>query len=397
MLRVAGLFAGVGGFELGLHGAGHRTELLCDVLAPARAVLQAHFPGVDYRDDVTKLRSLPASIDLVCAGFPCQDLSQAGLTAGLAGERSGLIGEVFRLLSRRRVPTVVLENVPFMLQLNGGTAMRAIVGEFERRGYRWAYRVVDSYGFGLAQRRERVFLVASLEVDPADVLLADDAPIERHRSALGTRPHGFYWTEGFTGLGWAVDAVPTLKNGSTIGIPSPPAVLMPDGRIVKLGIEDGERLQGFDAGWTRPAETVARPGSRWSLVGSAVSVPVARWVGQRLDTPGRYDTARDGAYPVAGKAPRAARFDGRERHAVAITADPLGIRPPPLTDFMRDTAGQQLLSPKATAGFLERARRAKLRFEPGFIAAVERHLLAVGGAVPPARTAPQLELTLDAA
>lgn len=397
MSRVAGLFAGIGGFELGLHAAGHGTELLCDVLPTARAVLQARFAGVDYRDDITKLRSLPATVDLVCAGFPCQDLSQAGLTAGLAGDRSGLIGEVFRLLSRRRIPTVVLENVPFMLQLNGGTAMRAIVDEFERRGYRWAYRVVDSYGFGLAQRRERVFLVASRAVEPAEVLLADDAPLERHRSAIGSRPHGFYWTEGLSGLGWAVDAVPTLKNGSTIGIPSPPAVLMPDGRILKLGIEDGERLQGFDAGWTQPAETVARPGARWSLVGSAVSVPVARWVGGRLAAPGRYDTGRDHAYPDAGKAPRAARFDGRRRHAVRISADPLGIRPPPLADFMRDTDGQQLLSVKATSGFLERASRAKLRFEPGFIAAVERHLLAVGGVLPAARPGRQLDLALAAA
>ena len=313
--------------------AGHHAALLCDVLPAAQAVLAARFPGVEYRDDITRLRALPADVDLVCAGFPCQDLSQAGLTAGLDGERSGLIGEVFRLLSRRRVPTIVLENVPFMLQLNGGNAIRAIVDEFERRGYRWAYCVVDSYSFGLAQRRERVFLVASRVLDPFEVLLADDAPIARHASALGIRPHEFYWTEGLGGLGWAVDAVPTLKNGSTIGIASPPAVLMPDGRIVKLGIRDGERLQGFDTDWTLPAEAVARPSARWGLVGSAVSVPVAQWVGTRLREPGRYDETRDRAFPLASWPPRA-----------------------------------------------------KLRFAPGFIDAVERHLKAMGA------SAPQLEL-----
>src|SRR5574340_62817 len=127
-MRIAGLFAGIGGFELGMHQAGHETALLCDILPAAQAVLQQRFPGVDYRTDITKLRSLPADVDLVCAGFPCQDLSQAGRTAGLDGERSSLIGEVFRLLRRRRVSTVVVENVPFMLQLNGGAAMRAIVG-----------------------------------------------------------------------------------------------------------------------------------------------------------------------------------------------------------------------------------------------------------------------------
>lgn len=372
-MRVAGLFAGIGGFELGLERSGHQTVMLCDVLPTAEAVLRTRFPGIDYRSDVTALKSLPTDVDVISAGFPCQDLSQAGRTAGLEGERSGLIGEVFRLLSRRRVGTVVVENVPFMLQLNGGNAIRAIIEEFERRGYRWAYRVVDTFGFGLPQRRERVYLVASRELDPADVLLADEASLPRPKTALGTRAHGFYWTEGLGGLGWAVDAVPTLKNGSTIGIPSPPAVLMPDGALIKPSIRDAERLQGFDADWTAPAELVAKPSARWGLVGSAVSVPVAAWVGRRLATPGTYDSVRDGVFAASGKAPRAARFDGRRRHAVAIGADPLGVRPASLVSFLQDKQGQVPLSLKATLGFLSRTRRAKLRFEPGFIESVERH------------------------
>lgn len=391
-MRIAGLFAGIGGFELGMHHAGHRTELVCDVLPAAQAVLSTRFPGVDYRDDITKLRSLPSTVDLVCAGFPCQDLSQAGRTAGLGGERSGLIAEVFRLLSRRRIPNVVLENVPFMLQLNGGNAMRAIVDEFERRHYRWAYRVVDSYSFGLAQRRERVILVASREVDPSAVLLADEASLTRPKSDLLARPHGFYWTEGLGGLGWAVDAVPTLKNGSTIGIASPPAVLFPDGRIVKLGIRDGERLQGFETDWTQPAESVGKSSARWGLVGSAVSVPVAKWVGERLIEPGTYDSNRDQPFATSGRAPRAARFDGANRYSVAIGTDPLGIRPPSISAFMRDSEPKELLSIKATSGFLSRTRRAKLRFEPGFIRAVENHLRSMGGEVPSADVSPQLEL-----
>lgn len=391
-MRVAGLFAGIGGFELGLRRAGHETDLLCDVLPASRAVLAARFPDVDYRDDITRLRSLPASVDLVCAGFPCQDLSQAGRTAGLDGNRSGLIGEVFRLLSRRRVPTLVIENVPFMLQLNGGNAMRAIVDELERRGYRWAYRVVDSYSFGLPQRRERVFIVASRMLDPASVLLADDRPLPRPRTDLGRLAHGFYWTEGLGGLGWAVDAVPTLKNGSTIGIPSPPAVLMPNGYVIRPSIRDAERLQGFDADWTAPAEAVGKSSIRWSLVGSAVSVPVAEWVGQRLAEPRRYDRARDLPYPESGKLPRAAHYDGQSRFAVHIGTDPIGVRPPALEEFLTDHAGQTLLSSKATRGFLLRTRRAKLRFAPGFIEALESHLLRMGGEVPPRIPSAQLDL-----
>lgn len=392
IMRFASLFAGIGGFELGLGRAGHETLLACDVLPESKAVLTTHFPGIDYRDDICRLRSLPRDIDAVCAGFPCQDLSQAGRTAGLDGERSGLVGEVFRLLSRRRVPTVVIENVPFMLQLGGGRAMRAIIDEFEQRRYRWAYRVVDSFSFGLPQRRERVFLVASTVADPAAVLFSDDAPLERPVTALGRRAHGFYWTEGRGGLGWAVDAVPTLKNGSTIGIPSPPAVLLPDGRVIKPGLRDVERLQGFDADWTLPAEAVVRRSARWSLVGSAVSVPVAEWIGRRLHQPGDYAGQLDGTFPGEGKLPRAAWGDGKLRRSVAIGPDPVGKAPPPLTEFLTDVAGQEALSVKATTGFLLRTRRAKLRFVPGFIEAVEAHLRAHGATVPGYPAESQLEL-----
>lgn len=267
--------------------------------------------------------------------------------------------------------------------------MRAITDEFERRGYRWAYRVVDTFAFGLPQRRERVFMVASREIDPAEVVLADENVLPRPTTDVGRIAHGFYWTEGLTGLGWAVDSVPTLKNGSTIGIPSPPAVLLPDGQIVKPSIRDAERLQGFAPGWTEPAEKVVRRSFRWSLVGSAVSVPVAQWLGQRLANPGAYDKQLDREFPTAGRIPRAARFDGRHRYQVEIGVDPLGHRPPSLSDFLQDEGDP--LSLKAALGFLTRTRRAKLKFDNAFIAAVERHVELLGGEIPP-RLVRQLEL-----
>ena len=116
---------------------------------------------------------------------------------------------------------------------------------FEQRGYRWAYRVVNSLAF-LPQRRERVLFVATTtDVDPASVLLADEVDPPKPSTSLSTHAHGFYWTEGIRGLGWARDAIPTLKNGSTVGIASPPAILLPSGRVVTPDIRDAERLQGF--------------------------------------------------------------------------------------------------------------------------------------------------------
>lgn len=165
-MRVVGLFAGIGGLELGLSRAGHEAALLCEIDATARAVLDGQFAEVPKHDDVTTLARLPKGTDFVAAGFPCQDLSQAGKTAGITGARSGLVGEVFRLIEQDRVPWLLLENVPFMLQLARGRALDVIIAAIEALGYRWAYRVIDSRAFGVPQRRERVYIVASLDGDP---------------------------------------------------------------------------------------------------------------------------------------------------------------------------------------------------------------------------------------
>lgn len=374
-MKIAGLFAGIGGFELGMHRAGHETQLLCEIRSGAQAVLRTAFPDVRIDPDVRKLGPIPRDVDLVCAGFPCQDLSQAGKTNGLEGKNSGLIRSVFKTLRERRIrPTLVIENVPFMLQLHAGAAMRAIVSELESLGYDWAYRVVDSFSFGLPQRRERVFLVASKDIRPENVLLADDKPIERPATAMGRLAHGFYWTEGRGGLGWAVDAVPTLKNGSTIGIASPPAVLLPGGELITPSIRDSERMQGFDADWTKPAESVERATARWSLIGSAVSVPVARWIGERLNKPGCFDSRRSTDFPLRGKLPRAAYGRAsKERFGVHITTDPIGLRANHLAQFLEWP--RKPLSARATSGFYDRATHAEttLRFAEGFLEAVKRH------------------------
>lgn len=368
-MRIAALFAGIGGMEKGLHEAGHETMLTCEIWDPAVAVLGAQFPLVTNYPDVSSLKSLPAKTELLTAGFPCQDLSQAGMTAGIGGRRSGLVDHVFRLLDLRKVPVVVLENVSFMLSLDQGAAMDRLTRAFEERGYRWAYRIVNSLAF-LPQRRERVFFVASrCDLDPSTVLFADEVHPKPVKTSLDTHAHGFYWTEGTRGLGWAPNAVPTLKNGSTVGIPSPPAILMPDGRVIKPDIRDAERLQGFPSDWTASAPER----SRWSLVGNSVSVPVAAWLGKRLKKPGSYAGERDRPWPTKQRSfPRAARYDGTARHAVEISDFPVYRKREPLHEFLRHPGTP--LSVRGTAGFLSRAEASSLRFVPGFLDAVRAHL-----------------------
>jgi len=371
-MQVGALFAGIGGLELGLHEAGHQTVFACEIWEPAITVLRERFVSVPIHPDVRTLRSLPSGLDLLTAGFPCQDLSQAGMTAGISGKRSGLVDHVFRLLDRRRVPVVVLENVSFMLQLNKGAAMNSLTTAFEERGYRWAYRTVNSLSF-LPQRRERVFFVASAcDLEPEKVLFSDDARPVPSSTSLTRRAHGFYWTEGVRGLGWAPDAVPTLKNGSTVGIPSPPAVLLPSGKIIKPDIRDAERLQGFPEDWTKPAEQAGRSSLRWSLIGNAVTVPVAAWLGRRLAQPGFYFSDLDMPWPTRTAWPKAARYDGERRIAVNIGMHPVWKKRQPLHKFLRYEG--DALSVRAAAGFLPRTQGSCLRFPPGFLDAVRAHL-----------------------
>jgi DNA (cytosine-5)-methyltransferase 1 len=108
------------------------------------------------------------------------------------------------------------------------------------------------------------------------------------------------------------------------------------------------------------------------LIGNAVSVPVAKWLGESLSYPGNYDFSRDRLFPQDGRWPRAARFDGRRRFAVNISATPLWRDRPPLHEFLR--FGTTPLSARATAGFLDRIEVSSLRFVTGFKEAVKDHL-----------------------
>jgi DNA (cytosine-5)-methyltransferase 1 len=376
-LVCAGLFAGIGGLELGLSRSDHETRLLCEIDRAANAVLDAHFDGVTRATDVCQLKGLPRATTLISAGFPCQDLSQAGKTAGISGSRSGLIGEVFRLLQKKRVEWLLLENVSFMLQLGRGRALDVIITELERLGYRWAYRVVNSRAFGVPQRRERVYLLASRHHDPRSVLFVDEVEEPMDTRSFREVACGFYWTEGLRGLGWAVDSVPTLKGGSTIGIPSQPGIIFPSRRIAKPDLRDAERMQGFEEDWTKAAETVTKSGNRWKLVGNAVTVNAAEWIGKRLRRPGEYDDAGDMELWDGASWPFAAYNVGSGRFRTDLSKWPMNEPSQPLQTFLHHEP--QDLSEKATAGFLSRAEVAKLRFPAGFLDAVRAHLARMRG------------------
>lgn len=392
-MKIAGLFAGIGGIELGFQralGEAVETELLCEWWQPARKVLAARFDGIPLHPDVRELRDLPADLDVLAAGFPCTDLSQAGRTAGIAGAASSLVAHVFEALRLAgakgdRLPWLLIENVPNMLALDRGQAMRYLVHELEQLGYRWAYRTVGSRFTGSPQRRRRVLLVASTTHDPREVLFSDDAG-PRPEEDYTEDAYGFYWTEGRGGLGWAQDAVPTLKGGSTIGIPSPPAIWLPDAspghKFVTPRVEDAEAMQGFPRGWTAPADLGRlRRGPRWKLVGNAVTVDVAAWVAGRIAAPGSFDAAST-LWERTGSWPAAAWGEAGRVWVLPVSEHPVQAPYQHLLDLVDVTAAPSL-SHRGTTGFLRRLTQGNLGRHPGFRADVAEHADLTGPRMEP--------------
>lgn len=160
-MKVLSLFSGIGGFDLGFQRAGMQVVGMCEIDKNAQKILQRHFPDATLHTDVRKVCYERGTIDVVCGGFPCQDLSVAGKRRGLDGERSGLWFEFARIIDETEPSWVVIENVPGLFSSAGGADFAVIIQWLANRGYGVGWRVLDAQGFGLAQRRKRVFIVAS--------------------------------------------------------------------------------------------------------------------------------------------------------------------------------------------------------------------------------------------
>ena len=155
------LFAGVGGFDLGFERAGWKTIWQVEKEPFCQAVLKTRFPHAERFGDIVKCgRHNLAPVDVITAGVPCQDVSVAGLRAGLKGKRTGLFYHFARILRELRPTWFVFENVPGLLSSNKGRDLaevyRVLMVEC---GYGVERRCLDSQFFGVAQRRVRLFIV----------------------------------------------------------------------------------------------------------------------------------------------------------------------------------------------------------------------------------------------
>lgn len=365
MLTYVSLFSGIGGFDLGFGRAGMKCAQQVEIDDSCNVVLERHWPRIArFRDirDCGKRELSP--VDLICGGFPCQDVSIAGKREGLAGRRSGLWFEFHRILEELRPQWVVIENVPGLLSSNGGRDFAVILRGLAELGYVGAWRVLDSKYFGVPQRRRRVFIVGHLgDGRGAEVLFDESSGAWDFEESTKKRPGvAATITERFGGRSnqWApineadnlildgqnstvsIDVSPTFlgsrqdtqhvpmvcnsltarnerfdPSGETLicgtvtgkiarpdencasarhlqvycynwqsagdvrhnfGLPRLQASQVPAVGVRRLTPTECERLQGFPDRWT---EGLA-DSTRYRLLGNAVTVNVAEWIGRRI-------------------------------------------------------------------------------------------------------------------
>lgn len=160
-LRMLDLFSGIGGFSLGLERAGMRTVAFCEIEPFCRAVLKKHWPHVPCYEDVRTLTAERLStdgiaVDVICGGFPCQDISVAGKGAGIEGARSGLWSEYRRLIGELRPRYVIVENVAALL----GRGMDKVLGDLAALRFDAEWHCIPASAISAPHRRDRLWIVA---------------------------------------------------------------------------------------------------------------------------------------------------------------------------------------------------------------------------------------------
>jgi len=326
-VKYVSVCSGIEAATVAWHLLGWEPAWFSEISAFPSRVLAHRFPEVENRGDFTTAYREGETADLLVGGTPCQSFSVAGQRAGLDDPRGVLAVEFARLARRLRARWVVWENVPGVLSHDGGRTFGEILGILAECGYGFAYRVLDAQGFGVPQRRRRVFLVGYLgDWRRAAAVLFESESLRRDPSSRreagsevagaltgGTGSRGERRGPDVTGFHTTQDPIsgtarPCLSRKGEVGVcfdeaqvtsasnrsnprPGDPAPTLAKGS--RVGIADAarrivrrltplekERLQGFPDGWT--AILRASDGARGAALGNSMAVPCMRWIGERI-------------------------------------------------------------------------------------------------------------------
>lgn len=237
-MKFGSLFTGVGGFDLGFERAGMECAWQVEFDKACQSVLKKHWSETELFDDVRTVgKHNLEPVDVICGGFPCQDVSVAGKRAGLAGERSGLWSEFARIIDELEPKWVVVENVPGLLSSNGGRDFATVIRWLAERGYGVAWRILDSQYFGVAQRRRRVFIVGSFGSGSASEILFEREGVRWNIEKGRKTGEGTARTVAFSagnssksyGIVYGEEVTPPFRAGNS-GTNQVPTVVMSSGQ-----------------------------------------------------------------------------------------------------------------------------------------------------------------------
>jgi DNA (cytosine-5)-methyltransferase 1 len=207
------LFAGIGGLDLGLERAGMECRWQVEIDPFCRKVLEKHWPGVKRYGDIRELTGNELErVDVIGGGFPCQDVSLAGLRRGIsAGTRSGLYADMLRIVGHLRPSFVIMENVTGLLvptDPSEPAPVSRVLGDLAESGYDAEWDCLPASAFGACHCRDRVFIIAHLQ-DANDE--KNQGPRLRHR-VLSEKPRRIPWWPSYAGVRRGNDGIPQAMD-----------------------------------------------------------------------------------------------------------------------------------------------------------------------------------------
>ena len=190
-LKVLDLFSGIGGFSLGLERTGgFETVAFCEIEPFPCKVLNKHWPDVPIYEDVRTL-DYDGTVDVICGGFPCQDISIAGKGVGIGGEKSGLWKEFKRNISKYQSQIAIIENVSAIC----GRGLEVVLQDLAEIGYDATWTMLDTKYSGRPQRRRRIYIFAIRDGIPneSDILQFAKRSTDEHRHKMAIVEEGYEW------------------------------------------------------------------------------------------------------------------------------------------------------------------------------------------------------------